>query len=272
MTPSERQQSLADYLDSVGVCSYQDLARLLNVSEMTIRRDVDKLVLRHKVIKTLGGVQTAHAPRNLYESPVQQRLPILRAEKEQIAREAMRQIEPHRTIFLDGSTTCLVLARHLAKQMTGLTIVTCSSLVCLEFGPTTGNTIFSLGGQFDPASAVSSARQPKDSPDSSSWTSLSSRPRDFVRRRARSSRRSPRFASSRSSRSRPPASSCWRITRSSAKRPVQGVGHWADPRGDYRRRHDGGSFVGAETTRRGRARGVRRPSASGVRVRCLLNR
>ncbi len=36
--------------------------------------------------------------------------------------------------------------------MTGLTIVTYSSLVCLEFGPKTGNTIFSLGGQFDPAS------------------------------------------------------------------------------------------------------------------------
>ncbi len=109
MSPTERQQSIADYLDSVGVCSYQDVARLLNVSEMTIRRDVEKLVLRNKVIKILGGVQTAHAPRHLYESPVQQRLPVHRAEKEQIAREAMRQIEAHQTIFLDGSTTCLVL-------------------------------------------------------------------------------------------------------------------------------------------------------------------
>lgn len=34
MKPSERQQSPADHLDSVGVCSYNDLARLLNVSKI----------------------------------------------------------------------------------------------------------------------------------------------------------------------------------------------------------------------------------------------
>ena len=243
MTPSERQQSLADYLDSVGVCSYQDLARLLNVSEMTIRRDVNKLVLRHKVIKTLGGVQTAHAPRNLYESPVQQRLPILRAEKEQIAREAMRQIEPHRTIFLDGSTTCLVLARHLAKQMTGLTIVTCSSLVCLEFGPTTGNTIFSLGGQFDPASACfigataeGFARQ--FFVDIAFFSTKGFRPAEG---HVRVVDRHVSHQADRRGAGRPR-----RLAGGSlevrAKRPVQGVGHRADPRGDYRRRHDGGSI------------------------------
>jgi DeoR/GlpR family transcriptional regulator of sugar metabolism len=153
MTPTERQQAIVDYLDSVGVCSYQDLARLLEVSEMTIRRDVDKLVQTRGVIKTLGGVQTAHAAEHLYESPVQQRLPIHRPEKEQIARMAMRQIQPHQTIFLDGSTTCLVLARHLARHMRGLTIVTHSALVCLEFGQTSGHTIFGIAGQFDPTSA-----------------------------------------------------------------------------------------------------------------------
>ena len=90
-------------------------------------------------------MQTAHAPENLYESPIQQRLPIHRAEKEQIARAAIRQIKPHQTIFLDGSTTCIVLARHLAKELRGLTVVTHSALVCLELGRTTSNTVFQPG-------------------------------------------------------------------------------------------------------------------------------
>ena len=153
MVPTERLQQIVEHLDVVGVCTYQDLAKLFGVSEMTIRRDVDKLVGRRALTKILGGLQTAHAPESLYESPIQQRLPIHRSAKEQIARTAIRQIKPQQTIFLDGGTTCIVLARHLAKKLSGLTVVTHSALVCLELGRTTSNTVFHLGGQFDAASA-----------------------------------------------------------------------------------------------------------------------
>jgi DeoR family transcriptional regulator, L-fucose operon activator len=155
MNPSERQHAIVVHLDAVGVCAYQDLVRLLAVSEMTIRRDVDKLVQQGGVIKTLGGVQTAHAPAHLYESAIQERMPIHRREKERIAREATREVKPHQTIFLDGGTTCLVLARHLAQSLRGLTVVTHSALVCLEFGRVAenANTVFMLGGQFDAAGA-----------------------------------------------------------------------------------------------------------------------
>jgi DeoR/GlpR family transcriptional regulator of sugar metabolism len=155
MNPSERQQAILDHLDSIGACTYQDLARLLGVSEMTIRRDVDKLAGRGVVIKTLGGVQTGRAAAHLYESPIQERMSANAAEKEQIARAATQVIKPHQTVFLDGGTTCLVLARHLAKQSRGLTIVTHSALVCMEFGRVTGstNTVVALGGQFDVGSA-----------------------------------------------------------------------------------------------------------------------
>ena len=148
----ERQRAVVERLDAVGSCSYQDLATLLGVSDMTIRRDVDKLSRRGQLIKTLGGAQTAHAAENLYESRIQQRLPVHRPEKEKIAREAMRQIKPQQTIYLDGSTTCLVLARWLAATQRGLTVVSNSALVCMEFGRGTENTVFSLGGQFDSAS------------------------------------------------------------------------------------------------------------------------
>jgi DeoR/GlpR family transcriptional regulator of sugar metabolism len=153
MSQTERHAAIVRHLDIVGACSYQELASLFGVSEMTIRRDVDKLVQRGGLIKTLGGVQTAHAPKHLYESAVHQRLPVHRREKEQIAIEAARQIQPLQTIFLDGSTTCLVLARRLAREPGGLTIVTHSGLVCMEFGGNTEHAVFALGGQFDLASA-----------------------------------------------------------------------------------------------------------------------
>jgi DeoR/GlpR family transcriptional regulator of sugar metabolism len=151
MTPSERQEAIVEYLDAMRVCSYQDLSTRYGVSEMTIRRDVDRLALQNGLIKTLGGAQTAHAPHYLYESPLRDRLLSQREEKRQIARTAVRRIGSRQTIFLDGSTTCLVLARHLAKKSQGLTVVTYSALVCREFGETTKNVVFCLGGQFDPS-------------------------------------------------------------------------------------------------------------------------
>jgi DeoR/GlpR family transcriptional regulator of sugar metabolism len=153
MHQSERQRAIVAHLEAVGACAYQDLAGRLGVSEMTIRRDVDKLVERGGVIKTLGGVQTAHAPRQFYESAVQRRVRAHRLEKDQIAREALDSLQSQQTIFLDGSTTCLALARRMAETQRGLSIVTHSALVCLEFAQATENTILSLGGQFDPASA-----------------------------------------------------------------------------------------------------------------------
>jgi DeoR/GlpR family transcriptional regulator of sugar metabolism len=155
VNPLERRKAIIEYLDTVGVCMYQDLAQRLGVSEMTIRRDIDKLVPRGGVIKTLGGVQTAHASPQLYESPIQQRLPIHRAEKEQIAHEGLRAIQSHQTVFLDGSTTCLVFARQIAKRLSGLTVITHSAMVCMEFGRVAenANSVLMLGGQFDPAGA-----------------------------------------------------------------------------------------------------------------------
>jgi DeoR/GlpR family transcriptional regulator of sugar metabolism len=155
MNPSERQQAIVDHIDAIGACTYQDLSRLLGVSEMTVRRDVDKLVGRGRVIKTLGGVQTAHAPAHLYESPIHERMSVNSTEKDLIARTAIQAIGPHQTVFLDGGTTCLVLARHLAKSGRGLTVVTNSALVCLEFGriAENSNTVVALGGQFDFGSA-----------------------------------------------------------------------------------------------------------------------
>ena len=153
MNQHERHVAMVNRVDAVGNCSYQELARLFGVSQMTIRRDVDKLAQRGSLLKTLGGAQTARAAKDMYESAVQKRLRVQRREKEQIALQAIEQIQPQQTIFLDGSTTCLVLARQLARQLRGLTVVTHSALVCLELGRTMDNTIISLGGQFDPSSA-----------------------------------------------------------------------------------------------------------------------
>jgi DeoR/GlpR family transcriptional regulator of sugar metabolism len=56
-------------------------------------------------------------------------------------------------LFIDGSTTCIELAKFLAHQKKRLTIVTNSTLICLELGKTREHKVIGIGGDFDPTSA-----------------------------------------------------------------------------------------------------------------------
>ena len=257
MGPADRHQAIVEHLDTVGVCTYQDLAKLLGVSEMTIRRDVDKLVKKRGLIKIFGGLQTAHAPENLYESPIQPRSPIHRAEKEQIARVAIQQIKPHQTIFLDGSTTCIVLARRIAKELRGLTVVTHSALVCLELGRT------GVEYDFPPGGAVRSGQRVlRRADDRGIGPPVLRRCRLFLDERVSAGRRHVRVVARHDPH---------QADRCGAGRPrgfaggplevrpacaVQGAGYRADPRSDHRCGRVGGR-PGA-----GRS-GMAWPSASG---------
>ncbi|OHE88900.1 MAG: hypothetical protein A3G75_12765 [Verrucomicrobia bacterium RIFCSPLOWO2_12_FULL_64_8] len=148
-SPEDRLQLILDRLDRQAECTYEELAEQLQVSTMTIRRDLYSLVKKGAVIKTVGGVQRAHAPSYLYETAVYSRLAMQRAEKRAIARAALELITSQSTIFIDGSTTCLELARYVAKEKKGLSVVTHSALACMELGKSGNNTIIGIGGQYD---------------------------------------------------------------------------------------------------------------------------
>jgi DeoR/GlpR family transcriptional regulator of sugar metabolism len=119
---------------------------------MTIRRDVDRLAKQGRVFKVLGGVQNATAPKQFYESTWHQRISRNANEKQAIALEALRQIEPDRTVFLDGGTTSLALAKAMVAGNRQLNVVTNSTFVCLELAKGPQVNILSLGGKFDASS------------------------------------------------------------------------------------------------------------------------
>lgn len=149
----QRRQQLVAYVERVGSCTYEELTHLLQVSTMTVRRDVDALEQNGLLIKTLGGVQRAGAPPTFYEGHLRDRIQDQAEQKRAIARTALQLIQAPQTLFIDGSTTCLELARLLVQQPQGLTVVTCSTLVCHEFGKTGDGTVVCPGGQYDPASS-----------------------------------------------------------------------------------------------------------------------
>lgn len=145
----ERHKRILEYLEEQGACSYQDFSELLGVTTMTIRRDCEQLVNQGLVIKTLGGVQRAGAPSYFYESPLRSRISVNSEEKRAIGLKALELVSPGKTLFLDGSTTCLQLASLLAEGCRGLTIITNSALVALTASSSSENMVVCIGGQID---------------------------------------------------------------------------------------------------------------------------
>jgi DeoR/GlpR family transcriptional regulator of sugar metabolism len=145
----DRAASILDVVDRQGSASYESLAESLQVSTMTVRRDCEELIRHGKVIKTIGGIQQAHAAASFYENSVRARIATNRAEKRAIGAKALELISKDQTIFIDGGTTNLVLAKLIAERRTGLTILTNSALTCLELSKGQ-NTIIGIGGEYDP--------------------------------------------------------------------------------------------------------------------------
>jgi len=146
---SHRQQTIIDCLGRQDACTYADLARLLQVSAMTVRREVNRLAADGRLIKTLRGARRVDAGQSLFETDLRSRLSANLGAKCAIAARAMERVQPGQTLYLDGSTTCLELAKALARQGDRLTLVTNSALLCLELGKGRANAVLCLGGQYD---------------------------------------------------------------------------------------------------------------------------
>ena len=90
---------------------------------------------------------------SLYETSLFPRLAVNTQEKKAIAKSAANLIGTGKTVFIDDSTTCIELAKELSVQRKGLTIVSNSTLICLELGHHGEHKIIGVGGEYDSASA-----------------------------------------------------------------------------------------------------------------------
>lgn len=123
--PEERQQEILRLISSEGRASVVDLSRRYNVSEVTIRADLQALSEQGLIVRTHGGaVVIPQSPELSLNLRRQQQ----RSEKERIGAAAAEYVSDGDAIFLDTSSTALAIARHLKKHRE-LTILTNSLAV-----------------------------------------------------------------------------------------------------------------------------------------------
>jgi DeoR family deoxyribose operon repressor len=120
MKKTERKIKILDILRKENGLPIQILANQLEVSHMTVRRDVEELAEEKKVRLIHGGVilspslsyDRGENPYTLHEAGEK-----LSEIKDRIARRAASIIEPGETLAIDSGSTTEYLARNLPENM-----------------------------------------------------------------------------------------------------------------------------------------------------------
>jgi DeoR/GlpR family transcriptional regulator of sugar metabolism len=138
-----RQERICKLIERHGQCSVDELARQLEVSGMTVRRDLAALASQGRIIRTHGGATLAE--RFTFEFAFRNRVETRREIKEGIGRTAAARITDGQAIILDSGTTTLALARQLHGRAK-LTVITTSLPIAAELQYDGGIEVLLLGG------------------------------------------------------------------------------------------------------------------------------
>lgn len=148
MLSAERHSRILQLLAQRGSVRTVELAEALQVTDETIRRDLEQLDQQGLIQRIHGGA--VYIPSARQEKPHGTREVEHVEEKLAIARTAMEYIEPGDTLFLDAGSTALQLAPLLHNV--AVTVVTHSHLVIAALTSSSDVRIRCCGGDFDPSS------------------------------------------------------------------------------------------------------------------------
>jgi len=142
---SERKKKILDLLERDGKVEVPTLANILSISEITIRRDLEKLDSGGLLIKTYGGAVKREP--SLFEFIYNRNRERMVEEKKRIGIHAAKMVTKGDVAFLDTGTTTLQVARAL-KEGHGITIITNSLLILTELKFSKDINVILLGGNY----------------------------------------------------------------------------------------------------------------------------
>ncbi|MFE7551318.1 DeoR/GlpR family DNA-binding transcription regulator [Streptomyces gardneri] len=127
----QRRALILDEVRRRGGVRVNELTRRLNVSDMTIRRDLDALARQGMLAKVHGGAVPV-VEASTHEPGFEAKSVLEPSAKDEIARAAAALVAPGTAIALSGGTTTYALARQLL-DVPDLTVVTNSVRVADVF-------------------------------------------------------------------------------------------------------------------------------------------
>ena len=145
---NKRQAQILDLLTQNKKLKVTELSDVLNVSQVTIRKDLSAL-------EDSGIIVREHGYAKLNESDdINNRLAYHYDIKQKIAEKAVESIEDGETVMIESGSCCALVALEIAKTKKDVTLITNSAFIS-DYIRKTGNVrIILLGGEYQEESQV----------------------------------------------------------------------------------------------------------------------
>lgn len=158
MLAHQRQAAILDELRRRGGVRVSELTTRFGVSDMTVRRDLQRMAAEGMIAKVYGGaILEESARRRVVDEPsFAAKSALEQPAKKAIAARAATLVEPGIAIAVSAGTTTWQMSAHLAT-VPGLTVVTNSITVgetIAELGDPSQQTVILTGGQRTPSAAL----------------------------------------------------------------------------------------------------------------------
>lgn len=142
-----RRLTIKRLLREEGSAKVAELSRVLNVSEVTIRRDLDVLEQENQIRRVHGGAVVLGDQIGISEL-FDRRSQEHKEEKRRIGQAAAHLIKNGNVVILGAGTTTTGVARSLAAQKKNLTVITNSVSIATELSMNPGISVMLTGGSF----------------------------------------------------------------------------------------------------------------------------
>jgi DeoR/GlpR family transcriptional regulator of sugar metabolism len=160
MHPKERRERIVHLLEQNDRVTVQELRREFGVSAPTLYKDLETLSRENRVRRSYGEIRlTRDDPRrhDFFEQ-----LEANPEKKRHIARIAAGLVRDGETLFLDASSTTFYLCAELKRRkLEGITLITNSLLIPVEFLSFPDFRVIALGGVLDRETAGFSSPHPE---------------------------------------------------------------------------------------------------------------
>ncbi len=146
MLSAERKLKIARIINKNGRIKTSELSTMFNVSEMTVLRDLASLEKEGVLKRVYGGALAFNDGSREISSNIRSK--IHAREKDYIALKAAAVVREAESVFIDGSTTSLALARKLSLK-SNITVVSNGLEALDELKDNEAIRVFCTGGELN---------------------------------------------------------------------------------------------------------------------------
>ena len=148
MFAEERFLRIVEMVNQRGKVTVAELSEALDVSPVTIRRDLEKLEDRELLVRTHGGAMAIQPSLRevAHEKSFSEKQETLVQEKQKIAEAAAQLVRDEESVLLTPGTTNMFLARKLIGKK-DLTVVTNAANIAVQLGNQPDIEVILVGGK-----------------------------------------------------------------------------------------------------------------------------